>query len=143
MLRVAIIGCGKIADQHALAIHRIPDCTIVSACDRELLVARQFAERFGVSRSFTDLQEMLRSTSPDVVHITTPPQSHFPLAKQCLESGRHVYLEKPFTVTAPEAVSLLQLAENWGLKVTAGHNLQFALETLEMRRLVKQGFLGG
>ena len=43
MLRVAIIGCGKIADQHLLAINRIPDCKVIAACDRELLMADQLA----------------------------------------------------------------------------------------------------
>jgi predicted dehydrogenase len=80
---------------------------------------------------------------PDVVHITTPPQGHFPLAQQCLEAGCHVYLEKPFTVTAPEAEELIRLAESRRLKITAGHNLQFTLEMLEMRRLMAQNFLGG
>jgi predicted dehydrogenase len=85
----------------------------------------------------------LRVVQPDVVHSTTPPQGHFSLAKQCLEAGSHVYLEKPFTVTAPEAEELIRLAESRGRKITAGHNLQFTLEMLEMRRLVAQGFLGG
>jgi predicted dehydrogenase len=142
MLRLAIVGCGKIADQHVQAIHRIPDCRIVSICDRELLMARQLGERFGISECFSDLQEMLQTTSPNVVHITTPPQSHFALANQCLEFGSHVYLEKPFTITADEAELLIQLADRRHLKITAGHNLQFTLEMLEMRRLVKQGFLG-
>jgi predicted dehydrogenase len=140
---VALIGCGKIADQHVSAIGRIPDCKIVSLCDRELLMAKQLGERFGVSECFSDLTEMLRATTPDVVHITTPPQSHFSLAEQCLEFGSHVYLEKPFTVTADEAESLIQLADRRDLKITAGHNLQFTREMLKMRRLVQQGFLGG
>ena len=139
-LRVALVGCGKIADQHVLAIHRIPDCRIVALCDRELLMAKQLGERCGVSECFSDLSEMLRATTPIVVHITTPPQSHFSLAKQCLEFGSHVYLEKPFTVTAAEAESLIQLADRRDLKITAGHNLQFTLEMLKMRRLVQQGY---
>ena len=125
------------------AIHRIPDCKIVALCDRELLMAKQLGERFGISECFSDLREMLHATSPDVVHITTPPQSHYSLAKQCLESGSHVYLEKPFTITAEEAESLIQLAEDRGLKITVGHNYQFTLEMLEMRRLVSEGYLGG
>ena len=100
MLRIAIIGCGKVADQHVQAIHRIPDCKIVAVCDREPLMAKQLGERFGISACFPDLRELLHAASPDVVHITTPPQSHYSLAKQCLESGSHVYLEKPFTITA-------------------------------------------
>ncbi len=100
MLRIAIVGCGKVADQHVAAIRRIRNCRIVSVCDRELLMAKQLGERFHISECFSDLQEMLRRTRPQVVHITTPPQGHFQLAKQCLEFGSHVYLEKPFTVTA-------------------------------------------
>ena len=143
MLRIAIVGCGKIADQHVQAIHRISGCRIVGLCDQEILMARQLGERFGVSTCFSDIATMLRETSPDVVHITTPPEGHYSLAKISIESGAHVYLEKPFTVTAEEAGSLVQLAQSRGLKITAGHNYQFTLEMLEMRRLVEQGFLGG
>jgi predicted dehydrogenase len=143
VLRIAIIGCGKIADQHMAAIHRIPNCQVVALCDREVLMAKQLGERFGIIECFSDLGEMLKKAKPDVVHITTPPQGHFSLARQCLEAGSHVYLEKPFTVTAEEAQDLVDLAGKSKLKLTAGHNLQFTLEMLEMRRLVQQGFLGG
>jgi predicted dehydrogenase len=96
-----------------------------------------------VTNCFSDVAEMLTATSPDVVHITTPPQAHFSLAKLCLGSGSNVYLEKPFTVTAIEAEALIQIAKSRDLKVTAGHNCQFTREAIEMRRLVEQGFLGG
>jgi len=143
MLRVAIVGCGKIADQHVDAMQRIADCSLVAVCDRELLMARQLAERYRVPQSFSDPDEMLRAAKPQIVHITTPPQSHFSLAKQCLDAGCHVYLEKPFTITAPEAQILLAHAETRGLRMTAGHNYQFTLEMMEMRRLAAEGFLGG
>src|SRR5438105_10475499 len=143
MLKIAIVGCGKVADQHVAAIHRIPECEIVSVCDWEPLMAKQLGQRFGIAGCFSDLKEMLEAVSPDIVHITTPPRSHYSLAKQCLESGSHVYLEKPFTVTASETESLIQLAQRRGLKITAGHNYLFTLEMLEMRRLVEKGFLGG
>jgi predicted dehydrogenase len=143
MLKIAIIGCGKVADQHVDAIHRIPGCEIVALCDREALMAKQLGQRFGIAKSFSDLKEMLETVSPDIVHITTPPTSHFSLAKQCLESGSHVYLEKPFTVTASETESLIELAQQRALNITVGHNYLFTREMLEMRRLVKAGFLGG
>ena len=143
MLRIAIVGCGKVADQHVQAIHRIPGCEIVALCDRELLLAKQLGERFGIAACFSELSKMLEAAHPDIVHITTPPQSHYSLAKQCLESGINVYLEKPFTITAEEAESVVELAERRGLKLTVGHNYQFTLEMLEMRRLLKEGFLGG
>ena len=143
MLRIAIIGCGKVADQHVQAIHRIPDCKIVAVCDREPLMAKQLGERFGISACSPDLKELLHAASADVVHITTPPQSHYSLAKQCLESGSHVYLEKPFTITADQAESLIHLAEDQELRITVGHNYQFTLEMMEMRRLISGGYLGG
>jgi predicted dehydrogenase len=143
MLRVALVGCGKIADQHVQAVNRISGCRVVALCDRELLMAKQLGERFCISKCFSDLQEMLQVNQPDIVHITTPPQSHHLLAKQCLECGTHVYLEKPFTLTAQEAESLIRIAEALNLKITAGHNLQFTLEMVEMRRLINEGFLGG
>ena len=142
-LRVAIIGCGKIADQHVQAIHRVPNCQIVALCDREILMAKQLAERFHVPACFSDAEEMLRQTKPEVVHITTPPQSHFGLGRLCLEAGSHIYLEKPFTVTADEAAILVQSAQKRNLRMTAGHNYQFTLEMMRMRRLVRNGFLGG
>jgi predicted dehydrogenase len=143
MLRIAIVGCGKVADQHVQAIHRIPACEIVALCDRELLLAKQLGERFGIAACFSELSQMLKAAHPDIVHITTPPQSHCSVAKQCLESGTNVYLEKPFTITAEEAESVVELAERRRLKLTVGHNYQFTLEMLEMRRLLKEGFLGG
>src|SRR5437868_989988 len=143
MLRVAIVGCGKVADQHVQAILRIADCNIVSACDQERLMAEQLAERFHVPESYSDLGEMLPLARPDVVHISTPPQSHFNLARQCLEAGSHVYLEKPFAITANQTEELITFAQSRGLKITAGHNYQFTLEMMEMRRLAEQGFLGG
>lgn len=143
MLRIGIVGCGKIADQHVQAVHRLADCKIVAVCDREILMASQLAERFRIERQFSDLAEMLAAVAPDVVHITTPPQGHFSLASQCLQAGCHVYLEKPFTVTAKEAEALLAQAVSLGKKVTAGHNYQFTNEMLAMRKLVQQGFLGG
>src|SRR5438067_2758832 len=143
MLRVALAGCGKIADQHVQAINRISDCRIVALCDRELLMAKQLGERFGIPACFADLKETLDAASPDVVHITTPPQSHYSLAKQCLESGSHVYLEKPFTITASEAESLIHLAEAQELRITLGHNYECTLELMAMRLLISEGYLGG
>jgi predicted dehydrogenase len=142
-LRVAIVGCGKIADQHVQAIQRIAGSSVVAVCDREPLMAQQLAERFGIGGCHADLAELLRVEKPDVVHITTPPQSHHALAMQCLEAGCHVYLEKPFTVTAGEAEALVAAAQRAGRLVTAGHNYQFSFEMLRMRGVLGGDFLGG
>jgi predicted dehydrogenase len=143
MIRVGIIGCGKIADQHAEQIRWIPGCEIVGVCDQEELMARQLYERFKVEQYFTDPKELLAAGKPDVVHITTPAQSHFELGKLCLEAGASVYIEKPFTLNWEEAETLIKLAAGKKLKITAGHNVQFSHVTRRMRALVRDGYLGG
>lgn len=143
MLKAAIVGCGKIADDHAAQILRIKECEIVAVCDSEPLMARQLFDRFPVKRCFSNLNELLEEANPDVVHITTPPQTHFDLARQCLRSGCHVYVEKPFSLSEGEARELIALAEQRGLKITAGHDGQFKHATRRMRALVQSGYLGG
>ncbi len=142
MLKVAIIGCGKIADAHASWIQRLGGSEIVAACDREPLMAKQIFDRFPVKQHFTDAAEMLRQARPDVVHITTSPESHFDLASLCLEHGASVYVEKPFTVDAAQARTLMRIAEDKKLKLTVGHNEQFSPAARRMRALVADGYLG-
>jgi predicted dehydrogenase len=143
MLKVAIVGCGKIADAHASQIQRIKGCEIVGVCDREPLMAKQLHERFPIKRWYDDLGRLLDDARPDVVHITTPPQGHYDIARQCLEAGANVYVEKPFTLYAHETESLIALANARKLKITAGHDDQFTHVARRMRALVKSGYLGG
>jgi predicted dehydrogenase len=142
-IRVGMVGCGFIADQHAEQLRYLPGCELAAVCDQEELMAAQLADRFHVPRAYTDLPAMLQEARLDAVHITTPAQSHFALGRLCLEAGCHVYLEKPFTVNTQEAEHLIELAHRKNLRITVGHNLQFSPEALRMRELVRDGFLGG
>jgi predicted dehydrogenase len=143
MLKIAIVGCGKIADAHASQIQRIGGCEIVGVCDREPLMAKQLYERFPVKSYFTDLADLVDKVRPDVVHITTPAESHFELARFCLDQGCHVYVEKPFTLNVEQAQVLVDTAERKGVKLTVGHNDQFTHVARRMRALVRSGYLGG
>jgi predicted dehydrogenase/predicted glycoside hydrolase/deacetylase ChbG (UPF0249 family) len=143
MLKVGIIGCGAIADAHAWVIQQIAGCKMVAACDSEELMAKLFCERFQVPCAFTSVGEMLRQTRPDVVHILTPPQTHYAVARQCLEHGCHLYVEKPMALSTAEVEELFKLAALKNLKVTVGHDAQFSPATRELRRLVQDGYLGG
>jgi len=142
MLKVAIVGCGKIADAHASWIQRIGESEIVAVCDREPLMAMQLYDRFPVKAHFTEAAEMMDRAKPDVVHITTSPESHYDLARLCFEYGANVYVEKPFTVDAEQARILLDLAEEKGLRLTVGHNEQFSPAARRLRALVAGGYLG-
>jgi predicted dehydrogenase len=143
MLKVAIVGCGRIADDHLEQIRRIRGCEIVGACDRESLMARQLCDRFRIKNAFGDVSHLLEACRPDVVHVATPPQAHFAIGKQCLEAGSHIYVEKPFTLSAKEAETLINVANLRGLKLTVGHDLQFSHASRRMRQLVSTGYLGG
>jgi predicted dehydrogenase len=143
VLRAAIVGCGKIADAHAAHIQRVPGCELVAVCDREELMARQLQERFGVKSAFRDLDRLLKEARPDVVHITTPPQTHHSLALQCLEHGCHVYVEKPFALYFGETEEVIRLATTKGLKVTVGHDAQFSQAARRLRAIAQSDYLGG
>lgn len=143
MIRVGIVGCGKIADSHVEQIQRIDGATIVGVCDRERLMAVQLTERYGAGTAYEDVRELIAGAKPDVVHITTPPQSHYDIAKIVLESGCHVYVEKPFTLTHAEAVSLIDLARARNLRITVGHDYQFTSAKRQMRAMIERGALGG
>lgn len=144
MLRVGIIGCGKIADQHVEHIVHIPGCEIVAVCDNDELMARQLQERLGgIVAAFTDIPEMIEKARPDVVHITAPPQAHLSIGRMCLEAGCHIYVEKPFTVTHEEAEELIAVAERTNRRLTVGHDAQFSQAANRARALVAQGYLGG
>lgn len=143
MISSAIVGCGKIADKHVSQIKRIPGTDVIAVCDREALMAEQLAERFHIPRQFVDLDEMLQSCRPDVVHVTTPPQSHFGITRQCIQKGCHVYVEKPFTLNSDEARELIVLAKSRNVKLTVGHETQFMPVAIDMRQLIRNGYLGG
>lgn len=142
MIRACIVGCGKIAEAHASIIKSIINAKLAATCDKEILMARQLAERYGAEAYYDDLFSMLEKEKPDVVHITTPPQSHYEIAKLCMNAGCHVFIEKPFTVNLKETKELLDLAKNKNLKITVGTDEQFSHVAIQMRRLVSEGWLG-
>lgn len=141
-LKIALIGCGQIADAHLQELRRIPRASVVAVCDRHMDLARQAAARFDVPATFDDVARMLAESRPDVIHITTPPHTHRLLALQCLAAGTHLYVEKPFTVDAVEANAIVAAAEARGLRVCLGHDQLFDPAWQECRRRVAAGEIG-
>lgn len=124
-LRVAILGGGRMAQQHAKAIRLQPQARFVAVGD-PYLSSQDIKERFGADvEGFNDPQRLLTEARPDVVHIVSPPHTHFPLAKLCLSNGASVYVEKPFAPTAREAAELIDLAESRNLRVCAAHQVLY------------------
>jgi predicted dehydrogenase len=141
-VRVALIGCGQIADAHLQELRRTPAASVVAVCDQHTELAQQAAARFGVGLAFDDAAQMLDAVQPDVVHVTTPPPSHRSLVLQCLAAGAHVYVEKPFTVDAAEAEMVVAAAESRRLLVCVGHDQLFDPAWLDCRRRVSSGDVG-
>jgi predicted dehydrogenase len=141
-LKIALVGCGQIADAHLQAIRKIRGTELVAVADRYEDLARQAAARFAVPVIFQDLERMLRQAVPDVVHITTPPDTHRALALQALARGAHVYIEKPFTLNAVEAADVLAAAKTHRRLVCMGHDQRFDPAWTECRKLAACGALG-
>ena len=125
-LKVAVVGCGKIADGHVEEIQKLGDAArVVAVVDRELLMAEQLASRYGLPGFYDDLDRMLAIERPDVVHITTPPQSHLAIGVRALDAGAHVYVEKPLTLCYADSRALVLHALGAGKKLTIGYSYYF------------------
>jgi predicted dehydrogenase len=142
-LKIALVGCGKIADGHVEEIQKLPGrARVVAVCDRELLMAEQMAVRYGLPAHYDSYERMLERERPDVVHITTPPQSHLPLARLALAAGCHLYVEKPLALDHADATALVNAVAAAGKKMTIGYTYLFDPPALEMRSLIAEGAVG-
>jgi len=141
-LKVGVVGCGQIADGHISEIKKLNNSEVVALCDIEKLMAEQAAIRYGISSYYDNFEEMLNEQNLDVVHITTPPQSHFELTKIAVDAGCHVYVEKPVTPTYEDTVKLIEYVKSNGKKLTVGWNSYFDPPAVELREMVNQGVIG-
>lgn len=141
-LRIGVLGCGQIADAHLQEVRYVPGATLVGVCDQHQELADQAARRFAVPGAFSSLDRMLEEARPDVVHLTTPPHTHAPLACRLLNHGVHVYVEKPFTVDVAEADEIFAAAKVNNKLVCVGHDHLFDPVWLRLQNLVAGGRLG-
>lgn len=137
-----MVGCGQIADAHLQEIQKISFAKVVAVCDQQPDLAEQAALWFGIKEQYTDLGTLLSEMRPDVVHLTTPPQTHVFLAQQAMEAGCHVYIEKPFAIDAARADEILHFAAARGRLVCVGHDQLFDPVWIECRKLIAEGELG-
>jgi predicted dehydrogenase len=141
-LRTAIIGGGRISEQHLGPLSRRPDVVVEGLCDLSPALARFSAERFGVPRWFSDYRAMLDEVNPDVVHILTPAATHVPIGSDCLERGLHVIMEKPAALSNADFRQLWDLAERQGVRFIENHNYRFNTLIQRLEQVVSSGRLG-
>src|SRR6266545_494539 len=101
-LRAAVIGTGKISEEHLRFLAGEAGARLVGVCDLSPAVAKFAASRFKSENAFTDTAQMLDTARPDVVHVCTPAHTHAAVVTQCLNAGAHVIVEKPIAPSNAE-----------------------------------------
>ena len=124
-LRVGLVGCGKMGLHHLAAIAKAPGATVVGIADPLADAAELTGLIPADARVVPDVATLLKEARPDVVHIVTPPHTHYAIARTLIEAGVHVYVEKPFAMSKAEADEILALAARHRVQVVAGHQNLF------------------
>jgi predicted dehydrogenase len=113
-MRIAIVGCGFVADYYISTLRDYPQLAVAGVMDRNPDRAAQFATYHQLS-VYPTLTALLEDTSVELVLNLTNPRSHFAVSQACLEAGKHVYSEKPLAMNFKDAQSLVNLAQTKGL----------------------------
>ncbi|MEU4423353.1 Gfo/Idh/MocA family oxidoreductase [Actinoplanes sp. NPDC024001] len=141
--RAAVVGTGAIAAAHAQAIQDHPDrVRLTAVADLDADRARTFAEAWHAPAVATDLTALLAGGELDLVHLCTPPSTHAPLARQCLEAGVHVLVEKPPTLSLAELDELAEVSRDTGAHVATVFQHRFGAGAVRLRAMTAAGELG-
>lgn len=124
---------------HAPFIAQHPHLNLYAVVERHRSESR---ELYPKSKLYRSVAEMLQDPSVDVVVVNTPVQTHYEYAKEALLAGKHVLVEKPFTVTAEEARALDTLAKEKGKLLMVYQNRRYDGDYLKVKEIVKSGVLG-
>ena len=141
-MKVAIIGAGNIARAHGPAIRAIEGAQIVGVCDTNQLRAESSAAELGAEDFYTDAEVMLIEKRPDVVHVLTPPATHFALSKLAIHHGCNVLVEKPMALSTTDVQEMLDAAAENDVMICAGHNMAFDALTRKVAEMVTDGKVG-
>lgn len=141
--RIAIVGTGGIATAHATAIAGLGDrAVLAAACDTDAGRAVAFAADWQIPAVYTDIDELLRTERPDLVHICTPPGSHVALAVRCLSAGVPALIEKPPALSLADMATLAAAERDTGVPVLTVFQHRFGSAAVRLRELLGAGLLG-
>ena len=137
-IRAAVVGAGHMGAYHALAYAELPDVDLIGVVDLDASRARKVAQHYE-TRSFTDHRELIGCA--DVVSVVVPTDEHFRVARDLLEAGMSVLVEKPMTPTLEEARELFAVARRAGAILQVGHVERFNGAVQELRKIVDRPIL--
>lgn len=140
MIEVGLVGFGLAGKSfHAPVISAVPGLHLAAIVQR---MGDEAAKLYPDAKIVRSLEELLAIDTIQLVVIATPNQTHFPFAAKCLQAGRDVVVDKPFTTTLAEAVELYQIAKQCGRLLTVYHNRRFDADFHAMRGVLASGELG-
>lgn len=114
MMNVATIGSGVIVERMIEAMRLDGRYNLYCVYSRTEKRAKEFAEKHGIQKYYTDMEEMLNDENVDIVYVASPNSLHYSQSKMALEHEKHVINEKPFTPTLKECNELFEIAEKKG-----------------------------
>ena len=140
-LRWGIIGTGLIADLFVTDL-LANDFVVTAVGSRSQSSADEFAGRFGIANAHPSYEALVADPEVDVVYVATPHPMHVDNATLALTAGKHVLIEKPFTLNAKDAATIVALAEQNGLVVLEAMWARFLPHMVRLREIVAAGVLG-
>lgn len=140
MINTALVSFGMSGKVfHAPFLATNPAYNLVGSWERS---TKNIEAAYPGTKSYISYEELLADTSIDLVVVNSPNDTHFTYAKSALLAGKHVVVEKAFTVTAKEAEELDTLATNKGLKLAVYHNRRYDADFLTLQKLIQEGEIG-
>jgi len=138
-IKTGLVGFGRVAEiMHAPLIEQQPLLDLVAVVERHQQKSKEEYPQVTVYKSLT---EML-SSDAELVIICTPNEWHFSQAKEALEAGKHVIVDKPIAISSEEAEALLELAKSKGLLLSAFQNRRWDGDFQTIQKLLKENTLG-
>jgi predicted dehydrogenase len=134
-LRIGIAGLGSIGKNHARILAELPDCELAAVYDTNAETAREIAAKCG-TRAVGTLEEFAEAV--EAATIATPTPTHYAIAKQLLEAGKHLLVEKPITETTGDARKLVELSNAAGRILQVGHVERFNPVMSKLEELLTQ-----
>ena len=142
MIKVGVIGYGYWGPNLVRNFYANPDSIVTYVADLEDVNLQKVASLYPNIKLTKDAAELTSSADVDIVAIATPVWTHHGLARQALENGKHVFVEKPFTLNAEEAEDLINTAEQKNLKIMVDHTFTYTPAVMKMKELISGGTLG-
>jgi predicted dehydrogenase len=140
-LDIGVIGYGYWGPKLARNIDQIPDANLVMISDLRQERMAEIPELYPDVEMVNNYTDLLK-TDLDAVIIATPVHSHYPLAKDALQAGKHVLLEKPITSNSSQAQELIDIAAQSGLTLMVGHTFEYNPAVEKIREIIQSGELG-